>query len=103
MKNIKQLKIDLVEYTGTFAENKDTARKIREELLIPALNAEKNIVLDFSKVNTMTQSFTHALISDLIRSFGEDFFDKVSFKSCSPSVRRIINIVAEYMQKTHKN
>lgn len=90
--------ITLFGRVGEFAENKDTARDIRVKEIIPALNNGEEVVLDFTKVEAATQSFIHALISDVIRKFGSDVLDRVSFKSCGPTVKKIISIVVDYMQ-----
>ncbi|MDP2864726.1 MAG: STAS-like domain-containing protein [Elusimicrobiota bacterium] len=84
---------------GAFAENKDTARDIRLKEIIPALNSGEEVVLDFEKVEAATQSFIHALISDVIRKFGNDALDRMSFKSCTSVVKKIISIVVDYMQE----
>lgn len=99
MKSENVKTINLVQLVGSFAENKDTAKKVRTEYILPALQNNKKIILDFKGVDSATQSFTHALISDLIRKFGDDFFECVSFKNCNDTVKRVIGIVAEYMQQ----
>ena len=100
MKNAKKFTIKLLKYTDGFAENKDLAREIREKQILPNMQNGVDIILDYSGITSTTQSFTHDLISDLIREYGRDFFDRVSFKSCVPTVQRVIGIVAEYMQRT---
>ncbi len=92
--------IKLIEETGPFAENKDVARGIRVGKLIPALEKGENIVLDFEKVEGATQSFIHALISDLIRKYGSEALDRIQFKSCNETIRDIITIVTDYMQES---
>ncbi|KKP69198.1 MAG: hypothetical protein UR66_C0001G0080 [Candidatus Moranbacteria bacterium GW2011_GWE1_35_17] len=94
MKNIK-----LFERVGSFAENKDIARDIRIKEIIPAIESGKRVVLDFSNIDAATQSFVHALISDLIRKYGNDILDKIDFKSCNKNVQKIIMIVSDYMQE----
>lgn len=91
--------IIIFDKVGAFAENKDTARDIRVKEIIPALNSGEEVVLDFEKVEAATQSFVHALISDVIRKFGNDALDRMSFKSCVPVVKKIISIVVDYMQE----
>lgn len=91
--------VALFPLAGAFAENKDTARDIRVKEIMPALTAGEEVVLDFDKVDSATQSFIHALISDAIRKFGSDVLDRMSFKSCSPTVKKIISIVVDYMQE----
>jgi hypothetical protein len=85
--------------TGAFAENKDIARDIRINEIIPALKNGEDIALDFEKVDAATQSFIHALISDVIRKFGSAALDRVAFKSCTETVKKIISMVTDYMQE----
>ena len=91
--------IKLFKQVGSFAENKDIAADIRLNKLIPALEENKNIILDFAKVEGATQSFIHALISDLMRKYGNEVLDKIQFKSCNDTVKGIISIVVDYMQE----
>ena len=58
----------------------------------------QDLILDFEKIDSITQSFAHALISDLIRNYGIDVLDRVSFANCNKSVTKIIEIVTDYMQ-----
>ncbi len=94
MKNIK-----LFKKVGPFAENKDIARDIRTKEIIPALEVGKDVVIDFSNIDAATQSFMHALISDLIRKYSNEILDKIKFKSCNENVKKIIIIVTDYMQE----
>lgn len=84
---------------GSFAENKDTAKRLRLEGIIPALNAGDEVNLDFKGVEAVTQSFIHALISDVIRKYGNPVLDRVTFKSCNENVRKIIEMVTDYTQE----
>jgi hypothetical protein len=90
--------IKLSKRAGSFAENKDLARDIRINEIIPALEKNKDVILDFEGVDAVTQSFIHALISDLLRNYGHDVLEHISFKSCNEKVQKIILIVTEYMQ-----
>ncbi|MBD3280534.1 DUF4325 domain-containing protein [Candidatus Dojkabacteria bacterium] len=91
--------IGIKEQTGTFAENKDIAKQLRLDEIIPILDQKESIILDFSGIEATTQSFIHALISDLFRKFGVKFLEKVQFKGCNDSVKGIIEIVVDYMQE----
>lgn len=99
MKKSKIVTIKVFEHAGNFAENKDIARKIRVEYLLPALSEGNEVVLDYSGIDSTTQSFTHALISDAIRTYGRNVLDRISFKDCGETVKKIISIVVEYMQR----
>lgn len=94
------IQIKLLPIVGSFAENKDLARKVRLEKVIPALEKKQKIVLDFKGIDSATQSFIHALISDILRKYGSEALDKIAFKNCSETVRKIINIVVDYMQES---
>jgi len=94
MKNIV-----IFDKAGAFAENKDMARDIRIKEIIPALIQGEEVTLDFDKVDAATQSFVHALISDILRKYGVNILDRVFFKSCNTTVKKIIGIVVEYMQE----
>lgn len=94
------IRIKLFKLTGSFAENKDVAANIRLTQLIPALEKNQNIVLDFGKIEGATQSFIHALISDLMRKYGNEVLDRIQFKACNDTVKGIISIVTDYMQES---
>ncbi len=91
--------IKLFKQVGKFAENKDIARDIRLKKIIPALEKGQEIVLDFENIDSATQSFIHALISDLMRKYGNEVLDKISFKFCNETIQKIISIVTDYMQE----
>ena len=91
--------IKMYSKVGVFAENKDVAQQIRVHELIPLLEKGDEIVIDFENVESATQSFMHALISDLIRRYGVDVLDRIIFKNCNDTIKKIITIVTEYMQQ----
>lgn len=93
--------IKIAKTAGNFAENKDVARTLRVSEIIPAIDSgEDKIILDFSGITAATQSFIHALISDVIRKYGNDVLKKIYFKNCSDSVQQVVNIVADYMENS---
>lgn len=94
------IKIKLFKQIGPFAENKDIAKDLRLKKLIPALEKNESIILDFENIEGATQSFIHALISDLMRKYGSEVLDKIQFKSCNDTVKGIITIVVNYMQES---
>lgn len=93
--------ISIYDRAGNFAENKDIARDIRLHEVTPALKKESGeIVLDFEGVTGATQSFVHALISQLIRDYGDKVFTRLLFKNCNGAVQEVVNIVADYMAES---
>ena len=91
--------ISLFKSTGAFAENKDIARDIRLQTLLPALEHGSEVVIDFANVTGATQSFIHALISAPFRKYGDKTLDLIQFKNCNETIKQIITIVTEYMQE----
>lgn len=90
--------IEIFSHTGKFAENKDVAKELRIKKLMPNLEKGHKVTIDFVNVESTTQSFIHALISDSIRKFNIDILDKIEFKNCNERVKIIIEIVVDYMQ-----
>ena len=91
--------IKMSEYVADFGGNKDTARRLRIEKIMPAISANKNVTLDFGGVSGVTQSFIHALLAETIREFPDGAFELIQFKNCTRDVRVVVEIVAEYMQE----
>lgn len=92
--------IKMFKHIGDYGENKDIARDIRLNWILPCLEKNEDIMIDFDKVTGVTQSFVHALISDPIRKYPNTVFEKIVFKNCADNVRVVIEIVEEYMQES---
>ena len=92
--------IKMLEQVGDFAENKDTAKDIRINRLLPALEEGKAMTFDFDGVKGATQSFIHALISDALRKYPEVVYDNVFYKNANEEIQKIITIVYRYMQES---
>ncbi len=94
--------VKVLKLVGDFAEDKDVARDIRLNTVEPALKKSQSLVIDFHGVEAATQSFIHALISQVIRDHGIDVLSRIAFKDCNETVRQIIEIVVDYMQHEDK-
>ncbi|MBP7670677.1 STAS-like domain-containing protein [Candidatus Gracilibacteria bacterium] len=92
--------IRLRKIVGDFAENKDIAKKLRIEKIMPDLSKGYQIILDFDGISGATQSFIHALISDPIRELKNVAFDNLLYKNANEDIREIISIVYRYMQES---
>jgi hypothetical protein len=88
--------IELLPLVGDFAEDKDQAAALRENEIRPALNSGGRVQLDFTGITLATQSFVHALISDLLRSGGEDTLENLEFHGCVPGIKGIVETVVQY-------
>lgn len=92
--------ISIFERAGAFAENKDVAGEIRVDEILPTLEKQEEVILDFERVDAATQSFIHALISDALRKYGGAALDLMTFKACNETVKKIVTIVVDYMQES---
>jgi hypothetical protein len=92
--------VSVFDIASDFAEDKDTAAKVRNEQIAPALLRGEDVLLDFVGVDLTTQSFIHAMISDVLRSHGEDILDHIEFRGCRPGVQGIIETVIQYSLET---
>jgi hypothetical protein len=93
-------RVRIFERTGDFAEDKDAAASLRENIIRPAISVKEQVLLNFEGVSLATQSFVHALISDLLRTGGEEVLERLEFKGCAPGVRGIIETVVQYSLDT---
>lgn len=89
-------KIEIPAGSNGFAEDKNEARKLRRGKLLPSLEKRQKVVLDFGKVNYVTQSYVHALIGEALQRFKDDALEMIEFKNCSISVRSVIELVVDY-------
>jgi hypothetical protein len=91
------MKVNIIDFSDTFAEDKDIARAIREDYIFPIYaTTSEDIVLCFDGIDSTTQSFVHALISDLLQKFGEPALERLVFEKCSPAVRSLVATVINY-------
>jgi hypothetical protein len=97
---ISMRSVSINEVAGSFAESKDIARRIRDEILFPALKENERVIIDFAEIESVTQSFIHVMISEPIRRYGGGVLDNITFKNCNENVRKMIMIVSDYMQES---
>lgn len=81
---------------GGFAEDKDEAKKIRLQTILPAFLNKSDVVLDFADVNYSTQSFIHALLGEVLRRHGAGALKRLEFKNCKSQVKSIVQLVVDY-------
>ena len=88
--------LNIVPGPDGFAEDKDEARRLRNEKLLPILERGGKVVLNFEGVNSATQSFVHALVGEALQRYGEDVLERIEFRNCSRAVRSVIELVVDY-------
>ena len=94
MKRCVEVKIEAG--TNGFAEDKDAAKHLRKEIILPALSSDKTVVLDFSGVVSSTQSFVHALVGEPLQKIGESVLEKIEFRACAPQIKSLVQLVVDY-------
>jgi hypothetical protein len=80
----------------TLAENKDEAQELRDEIILPALEAGETVEIDFSAVDSATQSYIHVLVADAVRKYGDEIYGRLHFVQPSPGILSLIETVFEY-------
>ena len=94
------MEIGIYDLSSDFAEDKDVAARIRDTQIRPALQRDEEVFLNFHGVDLVTQSFVHAMLSDVLRTHGEGILDRIGFVACQPGVRGIIETVIQYSLET---
>jgi hypothetical protein len=84
-----------------FEEDVDQAAAIREEVIIPNIQAGRIVVLDFSGIRFATQSFVHALMYRIIRDVPQARSMLVLAKATNAS-KEAIRAVAAYARSGKK-
>lgn len=77
-------------------EDKEEAKQLRVERLLPALARGEEVVLDFSGVGYATQSYIHALIGEALQRYGKSALRQLEFRNCVPTLRSVIELVVDY-------
>lgn len=82
--------------TSGFAEDKEAAKQLRLTKILPALEREDSVILDFGNVKYATQSFIHALIGEPLRRYQQKALGHLEFKNCSPQLKSLVELVVDY-------
>jgi hypothetical protein len=78
-----------------FEENVDRAAEVRESVIIPAIEKEQLVILDFSGISFATQSFVHACMYRVLRDFPSSAYT-LSLNGASKATKEAIRSVAAY-------
>lgn len=85
-------------YFGSFAEDKQSAIKIRDEKILPEVELRKKIVVDFMHVKSAPHSFLSALLATPIKRFqkiGISAYKKISIINATPEIRETIDYIMD--------
>lgn len=94
--HMRQIIVRLHAGESGFTDDKDEAKRIRIETILPALKDQSKIVLDFSEVKSSTQSFVHALLGEVLQRYRDDALNKIEFRKCTRLMKSLIQLVVDY-------
>jgi hypothetical protein len=90
-----QVYISITNEFGSFAEYKPAAIKCRDNKIFPAINASKELVIDFENVTNAPHSFLSALLASPIKSMGMQAYKKIKILNASPEIRETIDFILD--------
>jgi hypothetical protein len=93
---MKSIHVKLENSVSGFSDDKDKAKSIRVNTILPAIENHQRVVLDFSGVTYSTQSYVHALIGEALQKYKAKALDQLEFKGCSPQLRSLVEMVVDY-------
>ncbi len=88
-----KLVVDVGNYFGKYAENKEGAIEIRDRKLLPSLQEGKDILLDFANVSSAPHSFLSALLATPIKSLGMLAYRRIKVTNATPEIRETIDYI----------
>ena len=87
--------VNVQNYFGKWAEDKDAAINFRDRRLIPAILEGKKIELDFRGVETAPHSFLNALLASPIQRLGLKAYQRIRVYNAAGLIHEIIQSIFE--------
>lgn len=81
---------------GTFLANGNLANKLCTEEIMPAVKRGEIVVIDMSNIENMTDSFGNALIANMVKLLGNNFFESIKFSNCSDIMKKLIILAINF-------
>ncbi len=81
-----------------FANDKELAFSIQEQEILPRLELESDVVIDFTGVNNITQSFLHALVAMSLNEFGEVAYQHLCYRGTNEGIKSAVALLYQYLQ-----
>jgi hypothetical protein len=90
---IENYYINLNNYFGIAIENKDLAKKIRDEKLLPALDENKTLTIDFEDIVFATDSVLNAMLATPIHQLGLKAYKKIKVINVASDIRVMLDFI----------
>ena len=81
---------------GIIASDRNRARTIAVEQLVPALRRGESVSIHFTRTRYATQAFCHGLLVSACEEFGAALLEQVRFIACSNQVMTVLRMALEY-------
>lgn len=81
---------------GQLAEDKDSARRVRDELLLPEIRAKRAVCIDLREPRVVTHTFVHALLYEVVGEAGEDSARLIHVYAKERQIKDIVRMVSRY-------
>ena len=85
--------LSVASHFGTYAENKQTAIEYRDQELVAAADAGKDILVDFDTVVSAPHSFLSALLAIPIQRLGMQAYKRIKITNAAPEIRETIDFI----------
>lgn len=82
-------------YLGRYAEDKLLAIKLRDEKLLPAIEAGKIVTVDFEDVVSAPHSLLNALLATPVQKLGMAAYKKIKIANASPEIRETVDFIMD--------
>lgn len=76
-----------------FLENKIEAHKLRNEYILPAINAGNPIEINLEKGNIITHSFAHALLYEAIKKSGHNAARFIHIRAKTNQIKDVVRMI----------
>ena len=80
----------LNQHFGSFLANGSNGDEFRRQHIEPLWNKATEVVIDFSEIESMTDSFANAFIGNIVNAHPQDFREKLRFTNCNSLVKSFI-------------
>lgn len=78
------------------AEDKDAARRVRDELLMPEVRARRPVCIDLREPKVATHTFIHALLYEVIGEAGREAMRLIHVHARERQIKDVVRLVAQY-------
>lgn len=87
------LYVSVRNYFGRYAEDKDLAKKIRDEKLLPAVAESKTLTIDFEDILSAPHSLLNAMLATPIERLGLSAYKKIKIINAAPEIRETLDFI----------